>query len=635
MSSVILGTAGHVDHGKTVLVETLTGINTDRWEEERQRGITIDLGFAPFPSPSGDVELSVVDVPGHEDFVKNMLAGATGFDVLLLVVAADEGPMPQTREHLWIARLLGVEHGIVAITKSDLVDSEWRGLVTESVKEELEKVFGSIDWPVIPVSAVTGDGIDSLRAAILETARNLRARRDDDLFRMPVDRSFSVRGVGTVATGTIWGGRIDVGAEVRILPGDRRARIRGIQVHNRDAQSGVAGQRAALALVGVERSELGRGDVLTSSPVWRPTRYLDAELHLVPDSPWPLKHWQRVRFHIGTAETLARVVLLDRERLEPGDSAVVQFRLEQPAVARAGDRYVLRFYSPVTTIGGGVIVDPWARRHGRRVGKDAVERLRRVTSMVLKDRLLHVIDGRDDGAADAELAILVGSPPAQLLADLQELSSQEGRIRQIGGRWYGQAAFGTAREKLLAKLSQGHAQDHGALGVSLESLRSSAAAPPELVNAVISDLQQEGAIRVEGSVAAMYDHVPQLSEDQQKIAQAARALIGAAELAPPTLKDLAAATGVPGDRLLPVLKFLVQQGELVGVTADLYYDSGAISRLKEQVRAILGQGQTATPSELRQALGVSRKYLIPLLEYLDAVGFTRRVGQGRTLRESP
>ena len=288
MSSVILGTAGHVDHGKTVLVETLTGINTDRWEEERQRGITIDLGFAPFPSPLGDVELSVVDVPGHEDFVKNMLAGATGFDVLLLVVAADEGPMPQTREHLWIARLLGVEHGIVAITKSDLVDSEWRGLVTESVKEELEKVFGSIDWPVIPVSAVTGDGIDSLRAAILETARNLRARRDDDLFRMPVDRSFSVRGVGTVATGTIWGGRIDVGAEVNILPGDRRARVRGIQVHNSDAQSGVAGQRAALALVGIERSEVRRGDVLTSSPVWRPTRYLDAELHLVPDSPWPL-----------------------------------------------------------------------------------------------------------------------------------------------------------------------------------------------------------------------------------------------------------------------------------------------------------------------------------------------------------
>jgi len=244
MKSVILGTAGHVDHGKTVLVEALTGVNTDRWEEERQRGITIDLGFARFPTGSEDLEISVVDVPGHEDFVKNMLAGATGIDLLLLVVAADEGPMPQTREHLWIARLLGVERGVAAITKCDLVDADWRTLVTESVRDRVAAIMGVADWPVVSVSAVTGEGLDALNARILEAARAVRARRDDDLFRLPVDRSFSVRGVGTVVTGTVWSGRIESGAEIRILPADRSARVRGIQVHGVDVQRARAGQGA-------------------------------------------------------------------------------------------------------------------------------------------------------------------------------------------------------------------------------------------------------------------------------------------------------------------------------------------------------------------------------------------------------
>ncbi len=343
MKSVILGTAGHVDHGKTALVEALTGINTDRWEEERQRGITIDLGFAPFPPGPGGLEISVVDVPGHEDFVKNMLAGATGMDLLLLVVAVDEGPMPQTREHLWIARLLGVEQGVVAISKCDLADADWRDLVAESVGEELGRIFPGSDWPVHRVSTVTGEGVDGLRSAVYEAAVRVRARRDDDLFRLPVDRSFSVRGVGTVVTGTVWSGRIESGAEVRVLPEDRRVRLRGIQVHGREAQSARAGQRAALALTGVERSEVGRGDLLTADPVWRASRCLEAGLMLMPECPWPLRHWQRVRFYLGTAETMARVVLHRRQALPPGEEAPVQLRLERPVVARAGDRFVLRF----------------------------------------------------------------------------------------------------------------------------------------------------------------------------------------------------------------------------------------------------------------------------------------------------
>jgi len=546
------------------------------------------------------------------------------------VVAADEGPMPQTREHLWIARLLGVERGVVAITKSDLVDADWQGLVAESVGEELGKIFGAVDWPILPVSAVTGDGIRELRDTVMKVAGRARARRDDDLFRMPVDRSFSVRGVGTVVTGTVWSGSVHTGAEVRILPGDRRARVRGIQVHNSDVDSASSGRRAALALVGVDRSQVGRGDTLTSDRVWQRTRYLDVELYVVPDSPWPLKHWQRVRFHVGTAETMARVVLYGRERLEPGEQALLQLRLEQPVLARAGDRFVVRFYSPVSTVAGGVIIDPWARRRGRAT-REATERLEAIAAADGTERLRRVIEGRGAGASEAELSILVGVAPTDLRADLQTLSSERA-VREVGGRWYGEPALQVAREAVLEMISAGHARNTGALGVNVESLRSGAGSPAGLVNAVLADLEKEGAIRVEGSVAALADHVPRLTPDQEAIASAARTRIRHAGFSPPSVRELAESVGIPADRLLPILKFLKQRGELVAVTADLYYAPGAIIDIKGRVKAILGQGQAATPSQLRQALGISRKYLIPLLEHLDATGFTQRSGEGRTLR---
>jgi selenocysteine-specific elongation factor len=625
MKSVILGTAGHVDHGKTTLIEALTGINTDRWEEERDRGITIDLGFAPFPSDSDDLEISVVDVPGHEDFVKNMLAGATGVDLLLLVVAADEGPMPQTREHLWIARLLGVEHGVVAISKCDLVDDEWRDLVIESVGEEIRRVFGEVDWPVVEVSTVSGEGLDDLRDAILQAARLARARDDDDLFRLPADRSFSVRGVGTVVTGTVWSGRVTSGDEVRILPAGRRTRVRGIQVHGRAAESAHAGQRAAIALVGVERSEIGRGDTLTIDPVWRTTRFVDAMLHVVPDSQWTLKHWQRVRFHLGTAETLARLVLLDGERLAPGAGSLVQFRLEEPVVARAGDRFVLRFYSPVTTIGGGVIVDPWAPRRSRLRPAEPTPEMDRA------QRLLLAVS-RAGAASPSELAILAGGAPADLAVELSSLA-ETGSVRELAGRWFPTDALDQARLFLLQMLEQGHASDAGARGVSLESLRSAARWPADLVNAALSDLEADGTIRIAGALAALASHIPKLSPHQESIAAAAIDRIRQAGLAPPSVKELASALGCGEDDLLPVLKFLLDQGRLVAVTADLYYDPGAITEVQKRVGRVLGSGGAATPSELREALGVTRKYLIPLLEHLDAAGFTQRTPEGRTLRE--
>jgi len=628
MKSVILGTAGHVDHGKTALIKALTGVDTDRWAEERERGITIDLGFAPFPSEAEDLEISVVDVPGHEDFVKNMLAGATGVDLLLLVVAADEGPMPQTREHLWIARLLGVERGVVAVTKSDLVDPEWSELVSESVREELEKTMGpEADWPLVAVSSVTGQNIERLRSELIDAAREVRARRLEDLFRLPIDRSFSVRGVGTVVTGTIWSGRIDVSADVRIMPGDRTARVRGIQVHGRQTAMAAAGQRAAVALVGVDREQVQRGHLLVSDHVWRSTRYVDARVDLLPDSPWPLKHWQRIRFHLGTAESLARVAAFGGQPIRPGESGYVQLRLEQPVVARAGDRFVMRFYSPVTTIGGGSIVDPWARRHGRAGFLDGDQ-----GEKVDGGRLRSILERRKGGASTAELAVLSGKAPGTLEEELHRLQAADS-IREIDGRWYVATALQTASQSILAELSRVHAAETDARGVSLESLRSASDFPAPLVNAALADLQEAGLVRIVGSVAALTDHVPRLSSRQEELAAAALDRIQLAGLTPPRVKELAASLAVRGDELLQVLKFMAEAGKLVAVTADLYYGSGAISKVKGRVKTTIGRGAPKSPAELREALGVSRKYLIPLLEYLDGIGFTQRTENGRVLRD--
>jgi selenocysteine-specific elongation factor len=630
MKSVVLGTAGHVDHGKTALVQALTGVNTDRWAEERQRGITIDLGFAPLPVDADDLQVSVVDVPGHEDFVKNMLAGASGVDVLLLVVAADEGPMPQTREHLWIAKLLGVQYGVVAISKADLVEAEWCELVAESVSEELVKIFGPVDWPVITVSPVSGQGVDELKDVLSRTARQARARRSDDLFRLPVDRSFSVRGVGTVVTGTVWSGRVAAGDEVRILTEGSRARVRGIQVHDHDVPEATAGQRAALALSGVERSQVGRGQLLVSQPVWRESRYLDVRVQLTGDSPWPLKDWQRVRFHLGTAETLARVVLYQDGPLAPGGSGLAQLRLEQPVVARAGDRFVIRFYSPVTTIGGGIVLDPWATRRSR-LDIDEAEALAGRSAGDAAAAALAAVRRRAAGASTDELALLTGYSPAELTDALAALARRS-ELRPLGDLWYPHQAFAAARDALLTALEGGHARDAGARGVSLESLRSSVGAAT-LADAVLEDLQNEGLIRVEGSVAALAHHVPTLDPGQRQIATAAAKALQAGALAPPPLKELAIALQVRDDALLAVLKFLAQDGLIVPVTPDLYYDAGAIAEVKNRLRAHLEGGRPASPSELREILGVSRKYLIPLLEHLDSVGFTQRTPDGRVLRE--
>jgi selenocysteine-specific elongation factor len=487
----VIGTAGHIDHGKTALVKALTGVDTDRWEEEKRRGITIDLGFAPLPLADG-VQASVVDVPGHEGFVRNMLAGATGIDVAVLVIAADEGIMPQTEEHLAIVELLGVRRGIPVISKRDLVDAEWLDLVRTEVDTRLAS--SRVRWdPAVPTSTISGEGLDELRAALRRLAGDLVDRPADDLFRLPIDRVFAVAGAGTVITGSTWSGTVGVGEGVRLLPLDREVRVRSIEVHGQAAGRAAPGRRTALALVGVDKSELARGDVAVTGPGWRATTLLDTEVELLPAARKPIASRTRVRVHLGTAEVLARLV--QTRAIAPGARGPARLLLETPLVARGGDRFVLRSFSPVTTIGGGTVLDPFPtrgtrlRRRGLSGDQTVLERL----GLLAREAAL-------SGLAKDTLAVRLGVAPARVTALIAEadnllLSLPEAVVlRDVVA----------AEAVRLAEVLRRHHEEHPLdPGMSLQALRAAvrAPAPPAaVVDAVVEHAVRSGLVVVAGSV---------------------------------------------------------------------------------------------------------------------------------------
>ena len=614
---VVIGTAGHVDHGKTALVKALTGVDTDRWEEERRRGITIDLGFAPLDLGDG-LYASIVDVPGHEDFVRNMVAGATGVDVALLVVALDEGAMPQTVEHTAILELLAVGAGVVALTKADLVDAEWLALVRSDVEEQL--AAGGIHWePPVAVSAVAGTGLDELRAALRRAAQRARTRAADDLFRLPVDRVFSLPGAGTVVTGTTWSGTIAVGQEVLVHPGPVHARVRSVEVHGRRERQALPGRRTALALVGLDREQARRGSVVVSDAAWRPTVALDAMVQLLPTAR-PLTQRSLVRLHLGTAEVTARLVP-EGDRLEPGRAAqAARLRLAEPVVARWGDRGVLRAGSPVTTIGGCVVVDPWpAPRPARprdlvaRAQPDPVERVR-----------AFVLSGGAGGVPVADLTVRAGLG-ATSLADVMGRLAGAG-VTQIGARLVPQAAEDAARERVLETVAAFH-QEHPLLpGMPLEAFRR-AAGGSALASRLVEQLGLAGRLVQEGGWVRLTTHRATMPAG---LAEANRLIQGELEAAGfegRTAAELAART--PAAPASEIAEFLVREGTAIRVGSDRYY---ARIHLQEAVAKALAEVRTlglATPSQLRAALGLTRKYLIPILEWMDAQGLTVREGDAR------
>jgi len=613
---VVIGTAGHVDHGKTALVKALTGTDTDRLVEEQRRGITIELGFAHFPLAEG-VEAGIVDVPGHEDFVRMMVAGATGVDVALLVVAADESVMPQTLEHAAILDFLDVPAGVVAVTKADLVEPAWLELVRADVGERLH---GSrVAWQaIVPVSSVTGTGLEELRAALVSAAGTARARRADDLFRLPVDRAFSVAGAGTVVTGTAWSGTVRAGDDVRVLPGDARARVRSVQSHGEQRAVAEPGRRTALALTGLARDQAGRGATVVAGDAWRATETLDVVLRLLPAAA-PVGQRTRVRVHIGTVEVLARVTPAG-EAIAPGAQGQARLRLEEPVVARWGDHFVLRSYSPVTTIGGGVVADPWPPPRPRRPAELDV-------LLGPPAARLAAAVGRtgEHGLSVTDLPVRLGIAPGEV-SGLLDAAIRTGSVAQVGDRLVAPDVFVRARQQLLEALETHHAAHRLEPGMAREALRR-AVKDAALADAALDALVGDGRCVIEGQTARLAGHEVRLEGAEAAAVEAVRNAIEAAGFEGKTPEELPDVHGTLPPRA--ALDFLVRAGDVLRIGRDRYVAAGIIQEVVGRVGEALREAGEIGPAQLRDTLGLTRKFSIPLLEWLDAQGYTVRNGDVR------
>ena len=631
MKHVVVGTAGHIDHGKTSLVKALTGTDTDRLPEEKARGITIDLGFAFLEEPDG-LTIEIVDVPGHERFVKNMLAGVGGIDLALLVIAADEGVMPQTREHLAICQLLRIKTGLVALTKTDMAEPDWIELVREDVARLLEGTFLH-GCPIVPVSSKTGEGLAELRAALVTLGREVLPKATDQTARLPIDRVFTVKGFGTVVTGTLTAGRIAVDERVEVYPRGLSSRVRGLQVHGHAVAQAQAGQRTAVNLQGVDRAAIERGDVLAPPGALLPTLLLDATLELLEDAPRPLRTRDRVRFHVGTQEVMARVLLVGQMELPQGRTTYGRFRLERPIVALPGDRYVIRTYSPIVTIGGGTLLDVAPPRFKRKAPAllAHLELLEKGSpAQVLEEHL------KQAGAAGLRLADLPARTPfgPDRLRGLLEALQQSGAVVAVDREWYIQRdASDRLREETLALLETFHRENPLRGGISREELRSRAGnAQERIFSQLLSVLEAEGVVRSERDQVRLAAHAIRLSPEQQHVVDGIEAEFRRAGAAPPSPEEALGRFGIKGTEKHELFHLLVADGRLVRVKESLYFHAEALHGIQDKLVAHLREKKEIGPADMKDLLGVSRKYAIPLMEYFDAQRVTVRQGERRVLR---
>ena len=628
----VVGTAGHIDHGKTALVQALTGVDTDRWEEEKRRGITIDLGFAPIDL-GGALEASIVDVPGHEGFVRNMLAGATGIDVALLVVAADEGIMPQTEEHLAIVELLGVRRGIPVLTKRDLVDAEWLSLVVTELAGRLRASRVRWDAP-IAASAITGEGLDEVREALRRVAGDLNERQAEDLFRLPIDRVFAVAGAGTVVTGTTWSGSVAVGDTVRLLPLEREARVRSIEVHGRAAERAVPGRRTALALVGVDKAELTRGDVVVTGEGWGATRVIDASVEVLPKVRRPIHPRTRVRVHLGTAQVLARAS--QNGPIAPGEGGRVRLVLESPIVARGGDRFVLRSLSPVTTIGGGEVLDPFPSSRPQlpqRRLEPAQSAADRVAAWVAEVGLL--------GVRLSDLPVRLGILPGENVSAV--IAAAGKGVLSCDGLAVWRAAAVAEAERLGCLVAEHHEKHPLDPGMSLQALRSSPPGPqpserrggqgvrlPESIMDLVIDLGcRKQLFEVEGGVVRRPGWVPTLDQGTSDARTALLRRLAESRWKVPTVPELE--REFAGAPVRALLAHLARDGGVEQMDQERFATPAALAEFRSTLHAVLEKLGSATPADLRDPMGLTRKYLIPLLEWADRQGITERRGDARVL----
>jgi selenocysteine-specific elongation factor len=618
---VIIGTAGHIDHGKTALVKALTGVDADRLPEEKRRGITIDLGFAPLVL-EGVGTVGVIDVPGHEDFVRSMLVGASGIDLGLLVVAADEGVMPQTREHLLILELLGIPEVIVALTKSDLVDSDWLDLVRSDVLTLFDR--SKIPEPaVVSCSSRTQAGLDELRGLLSQRLGNAKPRATNDLFRMPVDRAFTVKGTGTVVTGTVWSGELPTEANVRVLPWGKISKVRRIEQHGQSTDFARAGGRAAVALAGLDLTDVSRGSVLVGEQPWRATMLFEGVVQLDDSTSARMTSRTRLRLHAGASEVGARLVTAPRT---PGSSGPTLARIttDAPLVVRGGDRFVLRLPAPLRTIGGGIVIDPYTRRRSLpSLSRDSLDKL----SANARDRLGYMLESENTrGVRLEDVAIRTGCAAVEVETLVDESGARVGTHNLFAP---------TAVEQVMASVRRIVAEyeisSPLALGVPARTLKEGLRVDEELADISIREMQRGGEIESHGPLVRKTGWSPTPTQRDVEICNQLVHDICAGTQEPPSVGELVSRFGssVPG-----LLRFLERQGRVIQVETDRYYDRGTLDSMIARLKSALVPGKQYVPAQLRDVLGSSRKYLIPFLEYCDRNGITERRGEGRVLRQT-
>lgn len=617
----VIGTAGHVDHGKSTLVEALTGIDPDRLAEEKERAMTIDLGFAWLRL--GDEEVGVVDVPGHRDFIENMLAGIGGIDLALLVIAADEGVMPQTREHLAILDLLEVSDGVVALTKTDMVDDEeWLELVTLEIGEALAPTTLA-SAPIVPVSARTGQGIDALRATLVDRLRTAEARPDNGRPRLPIDRVFSLPGFGTIVTGTLQDGVLYTGQEVNIEPGGYSARVRGLQTHKTKRETAAPGSRVAINLTGVDRDALRRGQTVVAPGAYKPTILLDALYHHLPDADAPLLHNQEVKVFAGSAEVTAKSRVIGRDAVNPGETGWLQLALQEPVSVAKDDRFILRRPSPGATLGGGRVLDPYPGRRYRRLRPETLARFEALERGSPGELLLQALER--GGPATAAVAIeRAGLDREAGLAEVEQLVA-DGSVMLVGKQLLPVSRWQALHSEALSIMGRHHATQPLRQGIDREELRNRLRLNPQIFSALIDDMARSGAIVTSGTQIALPNHKITFSAAQQTSVDQLLARLKRSGVNSPNVKD---SRKMVGD---DVYYALLDLGVLKQISDDVVYDEATYSGVVDKVTGYLATHATISAPEARDLLDTSRKYAIAILEHLDDIRVTRRVGDDREL----
>lgn len=634
MKHIIIGTAGHIDHGKTTLIRALTGRNTDRLREEQERGISIELGFTYFDLPSGK-RAGIIDVPGHEKFIKNMLAGVIGIDIVILVVAADEGVMPQTKEHLAILDLLGIKSGFIVLTKADLVEEEWLELVKEEVSMSVEGTFleGS---PIIPVSSTKGTGIDETIKLIDKLSDEVEERDSEGMPRLPVDRVFTISGFGTIVTGTLISGTLKVGEEVQVFPGNKTTRIRSLQVHDKDTSVAYAGQRVAINLAGLKKSELERGNVIAPIGSMKDTMMLDVKLKILKDIPKIIENRSRVRLYIGTKEVLCRVVLLDSEFLSPGESGYAQLRLEEPIVAKRGDKFILRFYSPMFTIGGGEVLESNPDKK-KRFDERALEELKIKETGDFSEIVEKIIlDKSSSYPTVKDIVMYTVMPEDKVVNEIKKLE-QNGKIKIISLLKDVYIIhidyFNQLKSKIENELKNYHKKKPLKAGMSKEEIRSKYLkdAKPKMADNLLSLMMSDGTICQNGQVLFLKDFKIMYSEEQLKIIDSIKKEFLAGGFIPPKPEELYDRIKYDREELEQVFESLLDCGEVIQIKEDIYFLKELYTKALDILKNYLIENRYITASEYRDLLNTNRKIAIGLLEYFDQLKITKRIEDKRIL----